>query len=170
MTNDDTKGNEKRRKMATDIKKLKEILKLLEKTGFSEIEWEEADFKIKVKKPSSDLPLSSIGMPQIQAETPKRLPSPHEKHDTEITLTEGRIIIRSPLVGTFYRSPNPNAPVFVNEGDEIKAGQVLCIIEAMKLMNEVECDRPGKVVAIMVENAQPVEYGEPLFILEAEDI
>lgn len=157
--------------MATDIEKLKEILKLLEKTEFNEIEWEEADFKIRVKKASSDLHLPNTIMPQqILAEKPKSLPSPYERHDSEITLTEGRMIIRSPLVGTFYRSPNPNAPAFVNEGDEVKAGQVLCIIEAMKLMNEVECDRAGKVVSIMVENAHPVEYGEPLFILEAENI
>ncbi|MBN2373570.1 acetyl-CoA carboxylase biotin carboxyl carrier protein [bacterium] len=157
--------------MATDIEKLKEILKLLEKTEFSEIEWEEADFKIKVKKSSSDPYLPNTGMPQqIYAEKPKSLPNPYERRDSEITLTEGRMIIRSPLVGTFYRSPNPNAPAFVNEGDEVKAGQVLCIIEAMKLMNEVECDRDGKVVSIMAENAHPVEYGEPLFILEAENI
>ena len=158
--------------MDIDIKKLKKILKLLEDADFSEIEWEEADFKIRVRKPLPEIRDSSgySAHPQPHAEAPKSLPGPgsHTRQESEIELTEGRFFIRSPLVGTFYRAPSPNAPVFVNEGDEIKPGQVLCIIEAMKLMNEVECDNTGKVVAILVENAQPVEYGEPLFIIETE--
>lgn len=158
--------------MSAEIKKIKEILELLEKTSFAEIEWEEADFKIRVKKAGSDIysPIPGAGSPYIHAQAHKKLPGPQEMHDTEIELTEGRAIIRSPLVGTFYRTPSPNASPFVNEGDIIKPGQVLCIIEAMKLMNEVECDRRGKVVAILIENAQPVEYGEPLFVIETENI
>ena len=77
--------------------------------------------------------------------------------------------IRAPLVGTFYRASSPDSSPFVNSGDRIRPGQVLCIIEAMKLMNEVECDRAGKIAAILVENAHPVEYGEPLFIIETEN-
>ena len=155
--------------MTSDIKKIKEILKLLEDSKFNEIEWEEADFKIKVKKFPDNVqgPLSIEVPKQIQSEIPALL-SPHASKESEIELTEGRAIIRSPLVGTFYRSPSPDASVFVNVGDMIKPGQVLCIIEAMKLMNEVECDREGSIAAILIENAQPVEYGEPLFIIETK--
>ena len=157
--------------MISNIKRLKEIIKLLEESKFNEIELEENDFKIRVKKGGSEL-ISHLSHPpnikQIHSETPKGLPGPKDDY-TEIELTEGRAIIKSPLVGTFYRAPSPNAPVFVNIGDTIKTGQVLCIIEAMKLMNEVECDRLGRVAAILVENAQPVEYGEPLFIIEIEN-
>jgi acetyl-CoA carboxylase biotin carboxyl carrier protein len=157
--------------MDTDIKKIKKILKVLEEANFNEIEWEESDFKIRVKKNIPEVSeLKNISaLPQIQSDVPKSLPTPQEKQVTEIELSEGTSIIRSPLVGTFYRASSPNTPPFVNEGDEIKAGQILCIIEAMKLMNEVECDRAGKIVSILVENAQPVEYGEPLFIIEAEN-
>ena len=154
--------------MDADIKKLKKILKLFEESNFSEIEWEETDFKIRVKKPLSEIPEShfSPAITHVHSEQPKGLPGPGAQEE-EMQLTEGRSVIRSPLVGTFYRAPSPNAPAFVNVGDEIKPGQVLCIIEAMKLMNEVESDREGKVVEILVENAQPVEYGELLFIIEA---
>jgi acetyl-CoA carboxylase biotin carboxyl carrier protein len=166
--------------MAADIKKIKEILKLLEKTSFNEVEWEEADFKIRVKKTPSEalafLPSPGPGTtarigsesPHVQTEIPRNLPAPQENKNSEIELTEGRAIIRSPLVGTFYYASSPNAPPFVKVGDIIKPGQVLCIIEAMKLMNEVECDRAGKVVAILMENAHPVEYGEPLFIIQTD--
>jgi acetyl-CoA carboxylase biotin carboxyl carrier protein len=160
------------KKMDPDIKKIKKILKVLEEANFDEIEWEEADFKIRVKKISQELPEPrlSTSLKQIQSEVPKSLPGPQRKQETEVELTENRAIIRSPLVGTFYRSSSPNASPFVNVGDEVKLGQILCIIEAMKLMNEVESDRAGKIVSILVENAQPVEYGEPLFIVETTDI
>ncbi len=156
--------------MSTDINRIKEILELLEKTPFSEIEWEEADFKIRVKKKLEDVihPVVAPVLSHVQPETPKIHSEHHDKRETEIELTENRALIRSPLVGTFYRSSSPNTPPFVNVGDIIKPRQVLCIIEAMKLMNEVECDCAGKVIAILVNNAQPVEYGEPLFVIETE--
>ncbi|MGA1843570.1 MAG: acetyl-CoA carboxylase biotin carboxyl carrier protein [bacterium] len=158
--------------MDTDLKKIKKILKLLEESNFNEIEWEEADFKIRVKKTPPEPPDQRFfsGIQSIQPDYPKSLPVPQgtQPQETELELAEGRAIIRSPLVGTFYRAPSPNVSAFVNVGDVIKPGQVMCIIEAMKLMNEVECDRAGRVAAILVENAQPVEYGEPLFIIETE--
>lgn len=154
--------------MDNQIKRLKKILKVLEEANFNEIEWEETDFKIRVRKNIPEVHESKkiTNFQQIQSDVPKGLPMLQEKQVTEIEMAEGRSIIRSPLVGTFYRSPSPNVSPFVNEGDEIKPGQILCIIEAMKLMNEVESDRIGKVVSILVENAKPVEYGEPLFIIE----
>jgi len=159
--------------MTADINRIKEILELLEKTPFNEIEWEEADFKIKVKKklPDEKYPQPEIALYREHKEPAKihAVDQDKDKYETEIELTEGRAIIRSPLVGTFYRSPSPNANPFVNEGDIIKPGQVLCVIEAMKLLNEVECDCTGKIVAILVNNAQPVEYGEPLFVIQTEN-
>jgi acetyl-CoA carboxylase biotin carboxyl carrier protein len=154
--------------MDNEIKRLKKILKVLEDANFNEIEWEEKDFKIRVKKNIQDVIESKnvINLPQFQSEVPKGLPKPQEKQLTEMELAEGKSIIKSPLVGTFYRAASPNASPFVNVGDVIKPGQILCIIEAMKLMNEVESDREGKVVSILVENANSVEYGEPLFIIE----
>lgn len=154
--------------MDNDIKRLKKILRVLEDANFNEIEWEEKDFKIRVKKNISEVAESKnvINFPQFQSEVPKGLPKPQDKESAEMELAEGKSIIRSPLVGTFYRAPSPNASPFVNEGEMIKAGQILCIIEAMKLMNEVESDRDGRIVSILVENAHPVEYGEPLFIIE----
>jgi len=156
--------------MDADIKKLKRILKLFEESNFSEIEWEEAEFKIRVKKPLPEIPEPRISsaIHHVPGEQPKGLPGPQSTRELEMQLTEGRSVIRSPLVGTFYRASSPNALPFVNVGEDIKPGQVLCIIEAMKLMNEVESDREGKLVEILVENAQPVEYGEPLFIIETE--
>lgn len=158
--------------MDNNIKRLKRILKVLEDADFNEIEWEEKDFKIRVKKniPEVQEYKKLSNLPQFQTDVPKGLPKPQEKQLTEMGLTEGKSIIRSPLVGTFYRAPSPNASAFVNEGDIIKPGQILCIIEAMKLMNEVESDRAGRVVSILVENAHPVEYSEPLFIIEEENI
>ena len=154
--------------MDNDIKRLKRILKVLEDAEFNEIEWEEKDFKIRVKKNIPDVNESKkfINLQQLHGDVPKGLPKPQEKQLKEMELEEGKSIIRSPLVGTFYRAPSPNASSFVNEGDIIKQGQVLCIIEAMKLMNEVESDRSGKVVSILVENANPVEYGEPICIID----
>ncbi|MGA1863482.1 MAG: acetyl-CoA carboxylase biotin carboxyl carrier protein [bacterium] len=154
--------------MDNDIKKLKKILKVLEDANFNEIEWEEKDFKIRVKKnvPEGAESKNIMTLPQFEREVPKGLPKVHEKQSADLELAEGKSIIRSPLVGTFYRASSPNASPFVNEGESIKAGQILCIIEAMKLMNEVEADRDGRIISILVENAHPVEYGEPLFIIE----
>ena len=154
--------------MDNDIKKLKKILKVLEDANFNEIEWEEKDFKIRVKKNVPEVAESKniMTLPQFEREVPKGLPKPHEKQSADMELAEGKSIIRSPLVGTFYRASSPNASPLVNEGELIKTGQILCIIEAMKLMNEVEADRDGRIISILVENAHPVEYGEPLFIIE----
>lgn len=158
--------------MDNDIKKLKKILKVLDEANFCEIEWEEANFKIRVKKTIPEISESKkfTTLPQIQSDVPMALTNQQEKQLTKTELIEGQSIIRSPLVGTFYRASSPNASPFVNVGDVINPGQILCIIEAMKLMNEVESDRAGKIVSILVENAHPVEYGEPLFILETESI
>ncbi len=145
-----------------DIKDIKAIYKFLRNTDIEEIEVEDTRGKLRVKRGSAEpLPKktsarASAGSEAIQApET--------EKKQTE---KENIKTITSPMVGTFYRAPSPEAPAFVENGSPIKAGQVVCIIEAMKLMNEIESDFSGKILSILVENGQPVEYGEPLFQVE----
>lgn len=139
-----------------NIQEIEKILNLIKQTGFIEVEIEEGGLRIKARKGS---PSPSIKMEQeIEANTAHILDG-----------DEQGVIIRSPLVGTFYRAPSPNAPTFVEIGDMVKKGQVLCIVEAMKLMNEVEAEAEGKIVSIFVENARPVEYGEPLFLIETTD-
>ena len=140
-----------------DLQKISKILDLIEKTGFSEVEIEQGDLRIKARKrfPRSVREKETGPTIETQANT-----------KTILEANENQTIVRSPLVGTFYRSPSPGAPVFIEVGDMVKKGQALCIIEAMKLMNEVEAEADGKIVSIYIENAQPVEYAEPLFLIE----
>ncbi len=140
-----------------DIENIEKILSLIEEKGFGEVEIEQGDLRIKVKK-------SSINSPQTLERPPVHEPQTNSK--TILEENDNQIIIRSPLVGTFYRSSSPGASTFVELEDSVKKGQILCIVEAMKLMNEVESEIDGKVISIFVENAQPVEYGEPLFLIE----
>ncbi len=162
-----------------DIQKL---LKMLDDSGLDEMTIEEGDFKITLKRKSDSAPSASapspIFMPQfIPPFSPSALPSPAPSTQEPSTPTPAPPAdsaatqkkykeIRSPMVGTFYRAPSPEANPYVQVGDHITKGKVLCIIEAMKLMNEIESDIDGKIVKIMVENAQPVEYDQVLFLVE----
>ncbi len=145
-----------------NLKELKEILQILEEKEITEFELEEEGMKLRIRKavPPSPAapPLASPGVsvPANVATSgfPVSLPS-----DNDL------FIIKSPIVGTFYRGPDANSPPFVNIGDHVRPGQVLCIIEAMKLMNEIEAEVAGEVVRIELESGQPVQYGEPLFAL-----
>jgi len=142
-----------------DIQKIDQILNLIEKTSFVEVEVEQDGLRVRARKgasSSSSLNVETNSAVDVQAMSKSVA---DEKNDK-------RIMSRSPLVGTFYRAPSPNASPFIEVGDLVKKGQVLCIVEAMKLMNEVESEVEGKVVSVYVENAQPVEYGEPLFLIE----
>ena len=142
-----------------DIQKIDQILNLIEKTSFIEVEVEQDGLRIRARKgASSSSSVKAEAKPAVEVQTVCKS-APDEKN-------EKRVVTRSPLVGTFYRAPSPNAPPFVEVGDLVKKGQVLCIVEAMKLMNEVESEVEGKIISIYVENAQPVEYGEPLFLIE----
>ncbi|MEP6615842.1 MAG: acetyl-CoA carboxylase biotin carboxyl carrier protein [Ginsengibacter sp.] len=150
-----------------DIKKIQELVKLLNKTNIGEITIEEKDFKItiKQKKEAAQHFNSPPIQPQLQlpvsASPPKTEPLKEEilKEDTLIT-------IKSPMIGTFYRQPGPGKPIFVNVGDDIAVGSVVCIIEAMKLFNEIESEVSGKIVKVLVEDASPVEFDQPLFLVE----
>ncbi|MFQ5900175.1 MAG: acetyl-CoA carboxylase biotin carboxyl carrier protein [Thermodesulfobacteriota bacterium] len=140
-----------------NIKEIQDILKMLEGTDISEFELEKSSGKVKIKR----CLYSSTVVPEVEVEKRGTLPPAKKELAPEDLKT-----ITSPMVGTFYRSPSPDAPPFVEEGSMVKKGQVLCVIEAMKLMNEVEAEFNGKLISILVENAHPVEYGEPLFLID----
>jgi len=158
-----------------DLRKLKKLIDLVEDSGIAELEVTEGEEKVKIVKGSgagkevvvltpSGVP---VGTPPVQAIAQAPAPvaaAPAPAPAPAPTALEGHII-KSPMVGTFYRAGSPGAKPFVEVGDTVKVGQTICVIEAMKLMNEIEADKDGVVKAIMVENAQPVEYGEPLMMI-----
>jgi acetyl-CoA carboxylase biotin carboxyl carrier protein len=153
-----------------DIKQIQELIKFVSKSGVNEVSIEQKEFKITIKTNQPPTYLASAPVqvaPQlpVAAATVATVTTPTElvpaKEDNSSYLT-----IKSPMIGTFYRSASPEKPLFVNVGDEVKAGQVVCIIEAMKLFNEIESEISGRVVKILVDNASPVEYDQPLFLVE----
>jgi oxaloacetate decarboxylase alpha subunit len=147
-----------------DLNELKEILQILEEKEISEFELEEQGLKLRIRKaPSSNHSTPPVGAPGVAvsigpAAVPAAAPAPAAEEP-------GLSVLRSPMVGTFYRRPDPNAPVFVEVGDRVRVGQVLCIIEAMKLMNEIEAEVAGEIVKVHHDNGQPVQYGDPLFTI-----
>lgn len=150
-----------------NLKELKELFDLVLEKGITEFELEEKGVKVKIKKGHDSLPpptpiAVTSGNPAAELPSSKVTAAP--SLEKAATMEEvGVSLVRSPMVGTYYRAPEPSAPPFVNEGDRVKVGQVLCIIEAMKLMNELECEVSGTIREICVENAQPVEFGQVLF-------
>ena len=149
---------------------LEQILKLIEtvtKFDLTEFELEKEGVRIKIKREKLIAPVEK-GVSTERATTVPPVVEESEKASTsgEDEFPPHLAVIRSPIVGTFYRAPAPDAPPYVEEGDVVEKGQVLCIVEAMKIINEIESDVKGKVVKILVENAQPVEYGQPLFLIE----
>ena len=145
------------------LKILDEIIKKIEGKKIEEVNIETKDAKIIVKQYVG--PKEVISQPTQQVEI-KEVVSSSPKTDIEQKKETNYHVIKSPLVGTFYRAPSPGAPPFVEEGDIVSKGQVLCIIEALKVMNEIESDINGKIVKILVENGQPVDYGQELFYIE----
>jgi acetyl-CoA carboxylase biotin carboxyl carrier protein len=140
-----------------ELEDLKDLIELLKETDITEIQIEKDGTKVKIKKEKI---LSSIEMSVHKSKAFQ------EKIVAETEEAQRLVTITSPIVGTFYRSPTPEAAHFVEVGIKVTKGQVLCIVEAMKLMNEIESDVDGVVVKVLVENGQPVEYGEPLFLIE----
>ena len=152
-----------------DLRKLKSLIDLVQQSGIAELEITEGEEKVRICRTSPTAP--QVAPTQVYAVAPAApspaappAPAPVPGAEQEAPEPEGHVI-RSPMVGTFYRSSAPGAKAFVQVGDTVKSGDTLCIIEAMKLLNEIESDRDGTVKAILVENGQPVEYGEPLIIL-----
>ena len=143
-----------------ELEDLKQLIELLKETDITEIQVEKEGTKVKIKREKffQSLEIATQKMPSVQQEAAIKKEIEEE--------TQRLITVTSPIVGTFYRSPSPEAPIFVETGLRVKKGQVLCIIEAMKLMNEIESEADGILVKALVENGQPVEYGEPLFLIE----
>jgi acetyl-CoA carboxylase biotin carboxyl carrier protein len=152
-----------------DIRKVKKLIELLEESGIAEIEIKEGEESVRISRmpagggathfpvyaqhPAQVMPMAAAAQGAgAAAAAPPPKATGH--------------IVTAPMVGTYYASPSPGAKAFVDIGDEVREGQVLCIIEAMKMMNQIECDKPGRVASIMVKNGDPVEFGQPLFVIE----
>ncbi len=161
-----------------EYKQIQELIKTINKSNISELSIEEGDFKITIKQeftgqaqyiaapmPSAPMPVYQP-QPAMSAPSPAAAPAPASEKPASAAPAVSGITIKSPMIGTFYRSPSPDKPVFVNIGDEIKAGQVLCIIEAMKLFNEIEAEVSGRLIKVMADDSTPVEYDQPLFLIE----
>jgi acetyl-CoA carboxylase biotin carboxyl carrier protein len=154
-----------------DLRKLKKLIDLVQESGIAELEITEGEEKVKIVKGGgiSVVPAaSSAAMPMSAPEAPRAAApaaSAAPASSAEPPAGQEGHVVKAPMVGTFYRAASPDAKAFVEVGQAVKEGQTICIIEAMKLMNEIETDAGGVVKAILVENGQPVEYGQPLFIL-----
>jgi acetyl-CoA carboxylase biotin carboxyl carrier protein len=161
-----------------NIKEIKELVKILDGTDISEFSLETEGNRINIKRGSSIAYVNQPMAPMIPVSAPSHVvipehmtPSAAPSASTVVKekgegLAPNQVLISAPMVGTFYRAPSPEAPPYVQVGQIIEAGQVVCIIEAMKLMNEIESEFNGKILEVLVENAQPVEYGQALFVLE----
>jgi len=155
-----------------NLKEIKELIELMKNTEISELEIERSGVKLRLRKggdvtfhpsmPRMEYPPAAIVAPAVT-----EMPAPAAAAEKAAEPPKTNISkVTSPIVGTFYRSSSPDKPSYVEVGDVVKKGQVLCIIEAMKLMNEIECESTGKIIQILVENGAPVEYGQPLFAIE----
>jgi acetyl-CoA carboxylase biotin carboxyl carrier protein len=146
-----------------DLRKLKTLIDLVSESNVSELEITEADGKVRIVKAGAAPIVMTTAAPAPVAAPVAAAPVAAE---VEAAPVETGHIVKSPMVGTFYRASSPGAKSFAEVGDQVKEGQPICIIEAMKIMNEIETDKGGTVTKILVENGQPVEYGQPLFIIE----
>lgn len=156
-----------------NLKEIQELIKFVSKAGVSEVELQQKDFKIVIKTTNGEHgvvtsapQVVSVVQPAaapvaVPASAPQKAEAPAEPAASGKTIT-----IKSPMIGTFYRSPGPDKPSFVNVGDEIKQGSVICIIEAMKLFNEIEAEVSGRIVKVLIDDSSPVEYEQPLFLVE----
>ena len=150
-----------------DIKQIQELIRFVSKSGVNEVSLEQDNFKITIKtNQAATVVHATVPAPQPVAAAPvAAAPAPVAAVPAAAD-TSNYITIKSPMIGTFYHSPTPEKPVFVNVGDEIQSGTVVCIIEAKKLFNEIESEVSGRIVKILVQNASPVEYDQPLFLVE----
>ena len=147
-----------------DLRKLKKLIDLVQESGIAELEITEGEEKVRIAKSMAGSPMMMAPQQHyLPAAAPAAAPA-SPAAPAEDAIPEGHVV-RSPMVGTFYRAPAPGAKNFVEVGQNVGAGDTLCIIEAMKLLNEIEADEGGVIKAILVENGQPVEYGEPLFVI-----
>ncbi|MFT4738957.1 MAG: acetyl-CoA carboxylase biotin carboxyl carrier protein [Cyclobacteriaceae bacterium] len=150
-------------------KEIRDLIDFISNTGLEEVNIETEEFKIKVKRSSEAVvsmaaPVAAAPIPQAAPAAPQ--PNPAPATEAPQPAPSNLIELKSPMIGTFYRTPNPDSPSFVNIGDKVKPGDTVCIIEAMKLFNEIECEITGTIVEVLVDNATPVEYDQPLFLVD----
>ena len=157
-----------------NIKDIENLIKFVQKSGVSEVSLEQKDFKITIKTqgpPSKETaihysPAQYLPAPAAPAPSPAAVASTPPASTPKASDDSKYTTVKSPMIGTFYRSSSPDKPAFINVGDEIKPGKVICIIEAMKLFNEIESEVAGRVVKVLVDNSTPVEYDQPLFLVD----
>jgi acetyl-CoA carboxylase biotin carboxyl carrier protein len=155
-----------------DIRKIKKMIELLEESGIAEIEIKEGEESLRIARtvPAQATYISAPPPPNAPASAPSQAPSaaaaPGSGGAGGIPPTAGEHIVTAPMVGTYYSAPTPGAKAFVELGDEVEVGQTLCIIEAMKMMNQIDSEKAGRIKAVMVQNGEPVEFDQPLFIIE----
>jgi acetyl-CoA carboxylase biotin carboxyl carrier protein len=147
-----------------DLRKLKTLIELVESSGIAELEISEGEERVRITRTAASVQQTYVPAPQpiIAAAAPQAVVPAAEP--TKPAVAEGHVV-KSPMVGTFYRSASPGSKAFVDVGQTVNSGETLCIIEAMKLLNEIEADQSGVIKAILVENGQPVEFGQPLFVI-----
>lgn len=151
-------------------KEIEELIRFVSKAGVSEVSLEQKDFKITIKNASREMQVVTAPAPAVVHVAPS-VAAPVAAPATAAPATKATDeskyhVVKSPMIGTFYRQPSPDKPNFVNVGDEVKQGQVICIIEAMKLFNEIESDVKGRIVKVLVDNSTPIEYDQPLFLVD----
>jgi len=162
-----------------EFKEIQDLIKLVSKSTLNEVEIEQNDFKLKIKRkaPENNVIYNTsqpVAMPQSQAPVPSAAHQPADypatpaQEGSDSKGSEHLMEFRSPMIGTFYRSSTPDQPPFIKVGDTVQKGDVLCIVEAMKLFNEIESEVDGKIVKIMIEDAQPVEYDQVLFLIDTK--
>lgn len=153
-----------------DIKQIQDLIKFVQKSGVNEVSIEENDFKITIKTNQAATHVTAsipVAAPVVAAPAPvAAAPAAPTTAAPVSSESDNYLTIKSPMIGTFYRSASPDKPAYVNVGDEIKAGQVLCVVEAMKLFNEIEAEISGRIVKVLVDNASPIEFDQPLFLVE----
>ena len=155
-----------------DIRKIKKLIELLEESGIAEIEIKEGEEALRISRmptgtAAAHHALAPMGMPMaVPLAAPVQAAAPRPAEIAAAKAKANEHVVTAPMVGTFYGAPSPGAKPFIEIGDEIKVGQVLCIIEAMKMMNQIESDKAGRVTSIMARNGDPVEFGQPLFVVE----
>jgi len=145
-----------------DIRKIKKLIELLDESGVAEIEIKEGEESVRISRQQNVIAAAPVAAPVAAAPAPVAAPVAETPAEPEITGHQ----LTSPMVGTFYRSASPGAAVFADIGQSVSEGDTLCIIEAMKILNQIEADKSGTIKAVLVENGQPVEFGQPLFIIE----
>jgi acetyl-CoA carboxylase biotin carboxyl carrier protein len=153
------------KEIQVDINQIRKLMRLIQNTDITEIEVTEGEQTVRISRRTTVPEVQHFSAPQSHAATAAPAPAAPPAPEPSTAATDKAHVVASPMVGTFYRAPSPEAEPFVKEGSKVKKGDTLCVIEAMKLMNEIEAEYAGIVEQILVENASPLEYGQPMFVI-----